>query len=94
MYLEKLQMTSKQHENFHSNISFLEHLENLNKGCWNECKTGPCPFCGPTGLCCSRNIGIKGCNNEIGGDDFHRCAIPHLVMHGNICLIMDYYNFY
>ena len=70
---------------------FSEHLENLNKGCWNECKgSGPCPYCGPTGLCCSRNTGNKGCNNEIGGDDVHRCAIPHLVMHGNICSIIVY----
>ena len=64
-------------------MSFLDVLEHLNEGCWNECKqSGPCTWCGPTFMCCSKNYGANGCDLKIGGDDYHRCALPGLVMYG------------
>ena len=50
-------------------------VENGMRECWHQChkRSGPCSYCGSTGLCCRRGRPERGCQGQ-GGDGFHGCV--------------------
>ena len=74
-------------------FSFEVQLTPLFRGCWNECSQsgGPCPWCGRSGLCCSkRTSGNPECmSGMIGGSDVHRCTLPDWIIQGKLIILLE-----
>ena len=50
---------------------------NINKTCYMECsQPGPCPFCGPIGLCCQLRSTMNGCTGNMGTLQQAVCVEP------------------
>ena len=63
---------------------FLVGLTNTGVDCLGRCgmKQGPCEWCGPKGMCCTRKVGwtdtSNGCDGTFGGLTTHECIDPSL----------------
>ena len=50
---------------------------NINRTCAMECsQPGPCPFCGPLGLCCQLHSTMNGCSGSMGTLQQAVCTEP------------------